>query len=311
MIATSPQLFCGLAGAVLKRLRRIPFVLEIRDLWPEAIVALGAMRESPTVRMLERCERWMYAQGDHLVAVGDGYRRGLRDRNVAASRISVITNGIDLSRQQPQPRDEELLAHYGFSGKFVVGVIGTIGMAAGLEVVLEAAEKLRARSDDDIVFLIVGDGAERERLMEMTAERGLSNVVFTGRRSKAEMPSYLASVDACLVHLRDVELFSTVLPSKMFEAAAMARPMILGVRGEAAALLEACGGGVLIEPENAEQLVAVAREWADDPAKAIALGEAGRRYMITRFDLDNLALDYEGVLNQVVEPRRKTGTEGS
>jgi len=311
LIATSPQLFCGLSGAILKRLRGVPFVLEIRDLWPEAIVALGAMRESRTIRLLERCERWMYAQGDHLVAVGNGYRQGLRDRDVAASRISVITNGIDVARQTPRPPDQALLAKYGLRGKFVVGVLGTVGMAAGLEVVLEAAALLRERGDDEIAFLIVGDGAERERLQEMSEQQGLTNVVFTGRRSKGEMPEYVASVDACLVHLRSVPLFATVLPSKMFEAAAMAKPMIVGVPGEAAALLTASGGGVEIESENAEQLVAVARQWADDPQVAVALGERGRRYMIEHFDLDALAKEYEHLLNRMVRDGAKTGTGGA
>lgn len=298
VIATSPQFFCGWAGAIASKFRRTPFILEIRDLWPESIVAVNAMKPGLAIRFLGWLERKLYASARLIVTVGDGYRARLIERGVPASKIAVVTNGVDRDAFTPRARDEAVSGRFGTAGRFVCAYVGTIGMACGLEVVLRAAARLKNSGRADIAFLLVGDGAVREELQAQAAAQGLENVIFAGLQPKALIPSILASANACLVHLRRQELFRTVLPSKLFEAAAMARPVILGVEGSAAELLKRMEGGICIEPENDEQLAAAVVKLADDTGLARRLGETAHRYVSQHFNLDTLAADYLSLLQQ-------------
>lgn len=292
IVATSPQFFCGWAGVWASRLKRAPLILEIRDIWPESIVAVGAMRKSRLIRFLEWLERRMYAAATHIVTVGEGYRRQLVDKGVPQDSISVITNGVDGDLFHPREPDAALEAAHDLNGKFICSYIGTIGMACGLEVVLDAAELLKRRGRGDAQFLLVGDGAVRGQLQQQAEERGLENVLFVGRQDKSLMPGYLSISGCCLVHLRRTDLFKTVLPSKIFEASAMARPIVLGVEGDAAELVQASGGGLCIEPENAEQLAHAVERLADDPDLCRRLGQAGRAYVTAHYDRDTLSAAY-------------------
>jgi glycosyltransferase involved in cell wall biosynthesis len=292
VIATSPQFFCGWAGVVVAKLRRVPFVLEIRDLWPASIVAVGAMSNSRLVRALEWLERRMYAAADTIVTVGEGYRGELEARGVPAARIRVIPNGVDLAAYQPREDGAAVRAEWGLGDRFVCAYLGTIGMGCGLSVVLRAARRLRGLGRDDVRFLLVGDGAVRDELEADARNQGLREVVFTGRQDKQRMPEYLAAADACLVHLTRTELFETVLPSKLFEAAAMAKPIVLGVRGSAAELVADAEAGLCIEPENEVELVEAVVRLADDPALCQRLGAAGRARLAARFDVERLAGEY-------------------
>lgn len=292
VVASSPQFFCGWAGVLVSRLRRVPFVLEIRDIWPESIVAVGAMRESRLIRFLEWLERRMYAAAARIVAVGDGYREELEKRGVPGREIAVIPNGIDQRTYSPRPDDGRLRETLGLGDRFVCAYVGTIGMGCGLDVVLRAAERLRAEGRDDVRFLLVGDGAVREDLERSARSRGLDSVVFTGRLPKERMPEVLAAADACLVHLTRTELFKTVLPSKIFEAAAMAKPIVLGVEGFAAKLVGEAGAGICIVPEDEGDLLEAVDRLAKDPDLARRLGFAGLENIAKRFDWDVLAERY-------------------
>lgn len=299
IVATSPQFFCGWAGVILSRLRRRPFVLEIRDIWPESIETVGAIRFRPILRFLQFLERVMYRSADHIVAVGEGYRRKILEKVNIPERISVVMNGVDLERFSPQPADSELRRRWNGEGKFVCAYVGTIGMAHGLDVVLEAAEKLRGSGRDDVVFWLVGEGARKEELERESRRRGLDGrVIFTGRLPKEEMPRVIASADACLVHLRKTELFETVIPSKIFEMMAMGKPIIMGVRGEALRIVEEAGAGVAMEPESAESLLACIEKLrvgnffpADYPQRV-------REYLQQNYSRDALA---EKMLNVICE----------
>ncbi len=300
VIATSPQFFCGWAGVFVSRLRRVPFVLEIRDLWPESIAAVGAMRSSWLLRGLGWLERRMYAAATRIVTVGRGYQQQLEARGVSARDISVIPNGVDLGMFDASADGSELRARFAPNGEFLCAYVGTIGMGCGLAVVLRAAEKLREMGRRDVVFLLVGDGAVREDLEREARAAGLDRVVFTGRLPKADMPRVLAASDACLVHLARRPLFRSVMPSKIFEAAAMARPIVLGVEGFAADVVSQAGAGICIEPENAEQLVAAVLRLAADRGLAGALGRAGRERIAAVFDYSELAREYAKLLRGVV-----------
>ena len=300
IVATSPQFFCGWAGLLSARMRvrRVPFVLEIRDMWPDSIVAVGAMKNRRILAMFYRLERWLYAGADHIVTVGDGYWEDLVDKGVPRSKLTIIPNGVD--RDVFWPRDAtETLAQFGIRDRFTCAYVGTIGMASGLDVVIEAAEKLHDRGCDDIAFLLVGDGAERERLEQTANERGLDNLIFTGLLPKEQMPEVLAATDVCLVHLRKVDLFKRVMPSKIFEIAAMEKPIILGVEGHAAAFVQTANAGICIEPENAEELVRAVCLLASDSARCDEYGRSGHEYVMQHHDRAILADEYLGVLGNL------------
>jgi len=218
-----------------------------------------------------------------------------------ADRISVITNGVDLKFFRPGKPDPKFLHLWDLEGKFVCSYVGTIGMAHGLEVVIEAAKRLKAKGRRDISFCLVGDGAERKRLETLAQAADVADmVVFTGRQPKEEVPRILASSGACLIHLKQCELFGTVLPSKIFETMAMGRPIIMGVDGEARRIVMEAGAGVAMEPDSPESLVAAVEQLADDPDFAARHGRAARRYVAQHYNRDTLASKYLRLLHGLV-----------
>lgn len=285
VVATSPQFFCGWAGVLCKWIRRWPFVLEIRDIWPESIVTVGAMKRSWKIRILEWLERRMYAAANHIVTVGDGYRIKLLERNVPSERITVVPNGVALSSHRPHHSAESLRRRFDAEGKFICSYVGTVGMAHGLEVVLDAAEKLRAMGRHSVKFWIVGDGAERERLAKMALDRKLENVTFVGLVAKQLVADILACSDACLVHLRGTELFGTVIPSKIFEIMEASVPIIMGVRGEACDIVLKANAGIPMTPDDADSLVACIDRLRESPAEF----REGQAYVAEHYNRDDLA----------------------
>ena len=300
VIATSPQFFAGWAGVPVSRAHGAPFVLEIRDIWPDSITAVGALKEGRVIRALEGLERALYDAADHIVAVGEGYRQNMIRKGVPAAKIDVVTNGVDADLFTPRPADAALRERLGFTpGTFVVTFAGTIGMASGLEVALGAARRLKEQGRDDVAFLLIGDGAVRADLETQARAQGLDNVVFTGLMPRAALADYLASSDACLVHFRKQELFSTILPSKFFEDAAMQKPILLGFEGDARALLTEADCGIAFEPGNDAELAAAAVRLAGDRAECARMGANGRRYVLEHFDRRSLAHDYLEILEHV------------
>jgi glycosyltransferase involved in cell wall biosynthesis len=310
LIATSPQFFCGWAGVIQKWVfrilrpwsqRRIPLVLEIRDIWPESIQAVGALRGRAVLAVLRWLEKTMYQQADWIVTVGEGYKRQLMERGVPESKIEVIPNGVDWDILAGATHEgaQAIRKQYDLANRFVCGYLGTIGMACGLEVVLKAAK--RCQKDpalSSVLFLIVGDGAVRASLQEQAVTQGLTNVQFIGRVSKEQIPDWLQVCDACLVHLKSQPLFETVLPSKIFEAFGMSKPIILGVRGEAAKLVELAGGGLVIEPENADELVEAVRWMMVHPEQSHQMGHDGCAWVRRHYDRDHLSDRYLELLDR-------------
>ena len=299
VIATSPQPFCGWAGQIAAGIRRLPFVLEVRDIWPASILATAAMRQGAAIRLLEKAMNCSYRAAPWIVTVGDGYARELQSIGVADSRITVIPNGVDPEMFSPRPADPELRKKLGIEDRFSCAYVGTVGMSCGLDVVLRAAKKLKSEGDDSIRFLIVGDGAVRLAIQAEATSKALDNIVFTGRLDQTEVPKLLASVDSCLVHLRKAPIFTTVLPSKIFEAAALARPIILGVEGDAARLVTKSAGGICIEPENETQLLAALRELQSDDFMRENMGRQGKSYFSSNFDRAVLAAEYADLLASI------------
>ena len=300
IVATSPQFFCGWAGVFISKLKRIPFVLEIRDIWPESIEAVGAMKNRRLIRFLEFLERRMYKAADSIVAVGKGYRDNILQKLDVENQITVITNGVDFTRFSSREPDERFLHVWDLEGKFVCSYIGTIGMAHGLDVVLKAAQILKEKGREDIRFCLVGDGAARTKLEEAAKTQQLDDIViFTGRLPREDIPGILAASDACLIHLKGCDLFSTVIPSKIFETMAMGRPIIMGVKGESLEIVMEAEAGLEMEPDSPESLVECVERLADDPFLTAQLGNSARDFISQSFDRNSLASEYLTLLHSV------------
>jgi glycosyltransferase involved in cell wall biosynthesis len=264
-------------------MKRIPFVFELRDIWPESIRAVGAMKNSAVLDWLEKLELFLYRKAALVVSVTHSFREDLARRGIDPRKVAVVTNGIDTRRFRPRPRDEALAERLGLGGKFVAGYVGTHGMAHRLETILDAAALLKAQPDGDrFRFLLLGDGASKAGLVAAANARGLDNVVFVDTVPKEEVAGYWALLDASIIHLKRSDLFRSVIPSKLFECMGMSIPVLHGVEGESAAIVEREGVGLLFQPENAEDLCRRLRELADDAQMRKRLGangiEAARHY---------------------------------
>lgn len=307
VVSTSPQFFCGLAGYFVSRIKRVPWVLEIRDLWPESITAVGAVHRSLTLRWLVWLANFAYRKADRILCVTDSFKTAIIAEGIPAAKIEVIKNGVDLEFFSPErslgPEATHIPGLDNTQGKFVVSYVGTHGMAHGLETVLNAAELLRDLPD--VLFLLVGDGAERDHLVKQRDIMRLDNVILLEQQPKTRMPAVWAVTDVSLVLLRDKPLFRTVIPSKIFESMAMMKPVILGVRGESEALLEQSGAGICVQPESPAQLARAVRRLYANPDERRAMGQAGRQFVQANFDRQVLASRYLELLKSVVAERRR------
>lgn len=302
VIATSPQFLVTLSGWVLSRLKGTPLLTEIRDLWPDSIVAVGAFpADSLLVRLLSVMERFIYRQSDLVVSVTRSFVPLLRDRG--ARRVAFVSNGADPATFSPAADRDAVRARFGLEGRFVASFVGTLGMAHGLDTVLDAAEILK--DHPTILFWLVGEGARRAELQAEAKRRGVDNVRFEGQVPREDIPGMLSASDAAMVLLRPDPLFATVRPSKMFEAMAASCPVILGVRGESRALLEESGGGIAIEPGSGAALATAVLEMLADPESRRRQGALGRAYVTARLSHDALARDYIAAIQELVLTSRR------
>jgi hypothetical protein len=293
LVVSSPSFFPVVAAWVVSRVKRVPFVFEVRDLWPGIFVMLGVLKDGPILRVLEALEMFLYRRAAHVVTVTHAFKRILVARGVPEAKVTVITNGVDLELFRPAPRDEARKAAWGVDGKRVALYLGTHGISQALETHLAAAERLRGR--EDLAFVFVGEGARKRTLMALAEARGLTNVHFLDPVPKAEVPACYAAADVCFVPLRDIPLFDSFIPSKIFEILGCARPIIGSVEGEPAAILAASGAATVVPPEDVDGLVSALTAMLDDPDLA-ARGARGRAFVEAHYDRVALALRYEALL---------------
>jgi glycosyltransferase involved in cell wall biosynthesis len=300
VVGTSPQFFTACAACMVGFYKRVPFVFELRDLWPESIKAVGAMQESGTMRLLERIEALLYRRAARIVAVTHSFRRTLGSRGFDMAKIDVVTNGVDVARFSPRSKDRELERRLGFEGCFVAGYIGTLGMAHGLETLLQAAQRLQSTPGGEHVrLLMLGDGACKADLQVQAAQMGLTNIVFADSVPRDEVVRWWSLLDVSIIHLRRNELFTTVIPSKLFECMGMGIPVLHGVAGESAEIVEREGVGRVFEPESAEQLVEAVLAIQRDPT-LLPRWRANGLAAAARYDRAALAADMLRCLQSVV-----------
>jgi glycosyltransferase involved in cell wall biosynthesis len=235
IIATSPQLFTTFSAYAISKVKRRPWIFELRDLWPESIRTVGAIEQRRVLDFLEKTAIFMYHNCTRVVALTPAFKRKLLSMGVASDKVDVITNGANLDLFSPRQKDEELLKHFDLEGKFVAAYIGTHGMAHNLAFIVKSISSLQ---DKSIHFLFVGDGAEKRNIVQLAADLAVSNVHFIDPVSKEQVARYLSLADVALVPLKNADTFKTVIPSKIFEAAAMEKPILLGVEGQAKEIVE-------------------------------------------------------------------------
>jgi len=308
VIATSPQLLVALAGWWVARSKRVPFVFEVRDLWPESLAAIGAGDgKSLLHRTLAKIAGFLYRRADRIAVVTPAFEDHLvKHWSVPREKISVIENGVETDLFAPQAASA-LRKELNVEGKFVVSYIGTMGMAHGLETILDAAAALRS-TNPEIIFLVLGEGAEKERIAALARQRGLDNLRFIGQQPREKIPAYICASDVCLVLLKKNDVFKTVIPTKMLEFMSCARPVILGVDGQARIILEEAQAGLVVEPENSDALASAVRYLASNPEMAAKLGRNGREYIVRNCSRRQTAEKYIRVLEVLLNlpEHRKT-----
>ncbi len=273
IIATSPQFLTATAGRALSLVRRRPWVMEVRDLWPESIEAVGAIRSKRLLSWLEMVELHLYMNARHLIVVTDTFKERIQQKGIAADKISVIKNGVSKEKFYKRPKDKTLLEKYGLQGKFVVGYIGTHGMAHGLDIFVKEAEQM----PEGTHLLLIGDGAEKEQIRQMVKLSGTQRITLLDPVSREDIARYLSLADVALVPLRRRDTFKTVIPSKIFEAAAMEIPILLGVEGESARMVKTYQAGLCFTPEDWSDYLAKLMLLQTDPSLYNRCREGGRR----------------------------------
>lgn len=264
IVGTSPQFFTAVSAWALSVVRFKPFVFELRDIWPASITAVGAMKDSFAIKMLEKLEMFLYRRASLIISVTHAFKNELIERGIDGHKIDVVLNGVDLNKYEPSDKDPELLKKYNLEGKFVAGYIGTHGLAHSLETLIEAAEKLKERTD--IVFLFAGGGAGSDLIKKLVAKKQLENVVIMGRQDKALMPRIWSLCDLSIVHLKNVPLFKSVIPSKIFESMGMGIPILVGVPdGEATQIISDTSSGIIIKPESSDDIACEVIKLVENP----------------------------------------------
>jgi colanic acid biosynthesis glycosyl transferase WcaI len=302
VLASSPPLFVGLAGWLVARARRIPWVFDIRDLWPEVAVEAGEFSADGTItRLVARLSAFLYRRASHLTPVTENKRKKLAGAGVPPAKMTVVTNGVDLDLvriEVNRNKREEL----GLKDKFVVLYAGLIGIAQGLENAVEAADRLRAHPE--VHFLIVGDGVRRQALRDKVNKLGLENVTLLPQQPRDQVPALMAAAEVCLVPLVSSRIDDAV-PSKLLEAWAYERAVILAAAGEAAELVSRSGGGIAVPPEEPGRLADAVLAFKSDPGRLRECARRGREFVQQHFDRRKLALQMEEVLRGVVNDHRQ------
>ena len=306
IVATSPQFFTTWAGWGLSKLKRKPWVFELRDIWPESIQSVGAIKNTQVIDFLEKIELALYRDANRVIAVTDAFKTNLISRGIHAEKIDVVTNGSNLTLFNLQKKDEALLKQLNLENKFIVGYIGTHGMAHSLDFVVKSIGKI---DDDTVHFLFIGNGAMKEEIVHLAETLKLKNITFLDSICKEDVPRYLSIVDVSLAPLKKSDTFKTVIPSKIFEASAMRKPTLLGVEGEAERIIENYGAGICYEPENEQDFIETIYLLKNSPALYRQCQE-GCTKLAQAFDRKKLANKMLHILESISDTKLESSSIG-
>ena len=300
VMGTTPPIFQAVSAWLVSRLRRRPLLLEVRDLWPEFAIDLGVLKNPLLISISRRLEGFLYKAAAHIVVNSPAYRDYLLTKGVADAKITVIPNGVDAAAFAGVS-GVEMRRSFGLDGQFVVTYAGALGMANDIPAILNAAERLR--ECEDVRFLLVGDGKDRMSLEAMAREKGLRNVIFAGARPKSEMPAIIAASDVCLATLKNIPMFTTTYPNKVFDYMAAGRPTVLAIDGVIRKVLEEAGGGIFVPPGDDAALASAIKRLRAEPETAAAMGRSARDHVTRHFDRAEQARQFVALIERLAGGR--------
>ncbi|WP_347548778.1 glycosyltransferase family 4 protein [Pseudalkalibacillus hwajinpoensis] len=289
VFATTPQLFAGLSGYIVSKLKRAKFVIEVRDLWVDFAEVLNQINNKRVLKLARKLEWFLFKKADHIIVVTQGYKRYLIEKGIPEDKIDVITNGVNPHETGVLVPEEGSMIReqYGLENQFIILYAGNMGIAQGLKTVLEAAENLLEHPS--ITFVLIGEGAEKVRLQAYREEKKLTNVLILDSRAKQELHGFYAAADLCLVVLKNHPLFEITIPSKLFDCLAMNKPVLLGIGGESKEIVKSLNAGLFFEPEDPESLAEVVVEAASNPAIMNELEKDVRSKMLLSYNRQELS----------------------
>jgi glycosyltransferase involved in cell wall biosynthesis len=298
---TSPPIFQGVTAWLLARLKRAPFLFEVRDLWPAFAIQVGVLCNPLLIRLSLWLERFLYRHADRVMVNSPGFIEHVRERG--AREIELVPNGVDTRMFDPFASGIAFRKEHSLEGRFVALYAGAHGLSNDLGVVLQAAQRLADRPEIRIVLL--GDGKEKPALMAQAAEMGLTNLHFLPPVPKAGMADALAAADACIAILKPIPLYATVYPNKVFDYMAAARPVILAIDGVIRQVVEQAQGGVFTPPGDPDALAGAILRLVENPAEARQMGLNARSYVEANFDRAALARRLAEIVEKMGEKNRR------
>jgi glycosyltransferase involved in cell wall biosynthesis len=301
VMGTSPSLFQACSAWLASFIRRRPFLLEIRDLWPEFAIEIGVLKNPVLIAMARWVERFLYARASHILVNSPAYRDYLIDKGLPEEKISLIANGVDPALFDPSATGKKLRQQWNLDDKFIVTYAGALGMANDIPNILRAADRLR--DENDVHFILAGEGKDRSVLEELAEQLRLTNVTFLGAVAKSDVGELLAASDACVATLKDIPMFKTTYPNKVFDYMAAGRPIVLGIDGVIRKEVEAAGGGIFVSPGDDEALADAIRSLMSNRPRAKEMGLAGRRYVAEHFDRNQQAKEFVELLQRITQAR--------
>ncbi len=294
VIATSPPLFVGIAGLLISKFVNAKFVFDVRDLWPESAFSLGEMNKGLSYSLAEKMELLLYRKAQIISVAVPGFKDRLMEKGVTAEKIVPLPNGVDVDHFYPCSANTELKQKYDLIDKFVVLFSGNHGLAQGLDTVIKAAQILK--DHENIRFLFIGSGVEKDKLVQMKAKMGLTNIIFDKEQPFSVMPKIISIADVCLVPLKDLDLFKNALPSKMFEYMACGKPVLSTLIGEGRDVLEESGGGVSVSPENEIELAKAVINFYNNTKTTREYGNNAVKFVKTNYSKITLIKKFNDVI---------------
>ncbi|WP_147802800.1 glycosyltransferase [Alkalicoccus halolimnae] len=297
ILTSSPTFFSIISGYCFSLIKRAPFVLEIRDLWPAAMIELGVMKKGPVTNILEKMELFFYRKSSRLIMVTKAFKENVVSRGINGNKVHVITNGVNQDLFYPRMKDEELINEYKLNDKFIISYAGAHGISQNLSVILNAAQALEEY--EDIQFLFIGEGAEKEKLKRTVSDLNISNVKFIDSQPKDRISAFYSSSDISLIPLRNIELFKSFIPSKMFEIMACGVPIVASLEGESADILSESKAASVVQPENAEEIKQAILKLKHDRNLYIQMQENGPKFVEQNYSRKKLAEQYLEIMRDI------------
>ena len=282
VMGTTPPIFQAVSAWFVALVRRKPFLLEVRDLWPEFGVSMGVLKNPIVIALARWLEKFFYARATHILVNSPAYRDYMIAKGVSENKVTYIAYGTDVDMFNPSIDGSSIRKELKLEDKFVVLYAGALGQANDLDTLLRAAERLMPY--DKIHFVLFGDGKQHTHLESEAGRMGLQNVIFAGTRPKKEMPLIVASADACLAILQDIPMFRTTYPNKVFDYMAAGRATVLVIDGVSRELIESSNGGVYVQPNDDAALAQSILALSNDPARVKQMGADARAYLVKHLD---------------------------